>query len=199
MFVGDYGSTLGHENDFHDFLTSNEPGRYFVHSYCFHEGTRAESEYRLRRQMAEAERNGHRAIGTNWAPDAVGAGGGTDAFTAQPIRDFRIAVPASPHDVEVCVRDHQCEDGDRVRVSVNRSVLISGEIVNAWRCRTLSLREGRHDIELFAVNGTGYKGDCSYIDGNTGELRVTGQGSQIQSWRHRGGKGSSARIVVTVR
>ena len=168
-------------------------------AYWFHERTRAESEDRLRQQMAEAERNGHRAIGTNWAPDTVGAGGWTDAFATQPIRDFRIAVPASPHEVGVCVRDHQWEDGDRVRVSVNRSVLLSSETFNAWHCQTVSLRKGRHDIELFAVNGRGYKGGCSYIDGNTGELRVTGQDAQIQSWCHRGGKGSSARIVQTVR
>ena len=27
-------------------------------------------------------------------------------------------------------------------------------------------------VELTAINGTGYKGDCSYRDENTGEIRV---------------------------
>ena len=135
---------------------------------------------------------------TKWRPRAPGGQNPGEAVTAQPIRDFRISVPDSPYEVDVCVRDHQCEDGDRVRVSVNGGVLLSGEIFNTWQCRTVSLREGRHEIELYAVNGTGYKGDCSYADGNTGELRVTGQDSQTQSWRHRGGRGSSAGILVTV-
>ena len=85
------------------------------------------------------------------------------------------------------------------RVSVNGSAPLGGEIFNEWNCRSISLREGRHDMELYAVNGTGYKGNCSHIDGNTGELRVTGEDSQTQSWRHRGGKGSKANIEVTVR
>ena len=97
------------------------------------------------------------------------------------------------------MRDHECEDGDQVRVSVNGSAPLGGEIFNEWNCRSISLREGRHDMELYAVNGTGYKGNCSHIDGNTGELRVTGEDSQTQSWRHRGGKGSKANIEVTVR
>ena len=199
VFVGDYGSTQGHENDFHDFLKANEPERYFVHSHCFFEETHRESESRLRQRREEDARKGYRVMRTDWAPDASGGGSRGSAFTPQPIRDFRISVPGSPYEVEVCVRDHQCEDGDRVRVSVNGSVLLSGAIFNAWQCRTMPLEEGRHQIELYAVNGTGYKGDCSYADGNTGELRVSGQDSETQSWRHRGGKGSSARIVVTVR
>ena len=123
-----------------------------------------------------------------------------ESFARRPLADFRIAIPASPYDVEVCIRDHECEDGDRVRVSVNGIELMSEEIVNAWMCRTVPLGEGRHDIELFAVNGTGFKGeDCSHADANTGEIRVTGEDTQTQSWRHRGGAGSSAGIEVTVR
>ena len=40
-------------------------------------------------------------------------------------------IPSScSREVEVCVRDNECEDGDQVRVSVNSSVVFSGEIVN---------------------------------------------------------------------
>ena len=131
-------------------------------------------------------------------PEARGGAGVGDSFADQPIRDFQISVPGSPHEVQICVRDHACEDGDRVRVSVVGRQLLDEEISNEWSCRATPLREGRHDIKLYAVNGTGYKGDCSYADGNTGELRVTASGSQTHSWRHRGGAGSSANIVVSV-
>ena len=199
VFEGDYGYTLGHENEFYDFLSGNDPEGFFRHSYCFYESTRPEAQARLGRDIEDAGRKGYRVVRTNWAPSGPDGARVDSSFAEQAIRDYRISVPRSPYPVQVCVRDHQCEDGDRVRVSVNGSVLLRGEIFNAWDCRSASLREGRSDIELYAVNGTGYKGDCSYADGNTGELRVTGGDSQTQTWRHRGGKGSRANIVVTVR
>ena len=57
---------------------------------------------------------------------------------------------------------------------------------------------GRNEIELYAINGTGRKGNCSYADENTGELRVEGENAESQLWRHRGGAGSSAAIIVDV-
>ena len=116
------------------------------------------------------------------------------------LADFPIRIEGDSGTVEICVRDHECEDGDRVRVSINGIELLDEEIVNAWSCRTVTLRDGRHDIALFAVNGTGFKGeDCSHADANTGEIRVTGDDSQTQTWRHRGGAGSSAHLEVVVR
>ena len=119
----------------------------------------------------------------------------------RPIRDFPITVSSScPTEVAVCVRDHECEDGDQVRVSVNNSVIFSGEIFNQWQCRTVPVRVGTNSVEMFAINGTGRKGPCSYADINTGEIRVSGSGGnvQTQSWRHRGGAGSRANLVVSV-
>ena len=196
VFEGDYSYTLGYRNDFHDFLKANQPDHFYRHSYCFYEETRADAEAEMRDSQRTQERKGYRVVGTSWKPD--GATGQNNAFTSQPIRDFRLFVPSSPYDAQVCVRDHECEDGDRVRVSVNGNTVLGGEISNSWMCRSVALRAGQHEIELFAVNGTGYKGDCSYLDGNSGELRVSGEDSQTQSWRHRGGKGSKATIVVTV-
>ena len=196
VFEGDYGYTLGYENDFRDFLKANQPDLYYRHSYCFFEEAQADAEAELLRRQRAQERKGYRAVGTNWNPNS--GGNRTDRFASRPIRDFQVSVPRTPYEVQVCVRDHQCEDGDRVRVSVDGKYLLAVEIFNEWSCRSVSLGEGPHDIELYAVNGTGYKGDCSYADGNTGELRVTGEDSQTQSWRHRGGKGSSANILVTV-
>ena len=146
----------------------------------------------LKSEIRSLEESDANVVMTGWMP-------ATDDFTASPLRDFRITVPRTDRSVNVCVRDHECEDGDEVRVSVNGSVVLREEIVNEWACRSVSVTEGRNSIELFAINGTGRKGNCSYADANTGEIRVEGQNIETQSWRHRGGAGSSAEIIVTVR
>ena len=51
-------------------------------------------------------------------------------------------------------------------------------------------------VELTALNGTGYKGDCNFKDANTGEICVTGENVETQVWRHRGTAGSMAGIIV---
>ena len=202
VFRGDYGWTVGYENDFLGHIESQgvDIGANSG-SFCFFEPTRSAAEDARSRDMDEYRSGGYTVVRTGWAPDgSLGAAAGSESFTTQPLRDFRVSIPTSPYDVEVCVRDRECEDGDRVRVSVNGIELMADEIVNAWMCRSVTLREGRHDIELFAVNGTGYKGeDCNHADANTGEIRVTGEDSQTQSWRHRGGAGSSSGIEVVVR
>ena len=120
---------------------------------------------------------------------------------ARTIGDFPISVSSScPTEISVCVRDHQCEDGDAVRVTVNNNVIFSGEIFNRWSCRTVPVREGRNSIEMYAINGTGFQGNCSYADANTGEIRITGRGGTVrtQQWRHRGGAGSRANLEINI-
>jgi len=121
-----------------------------------------------------------------------------DDEDADPLQDFHITVPSSAPNVRVCVRDHECEDGDIIRVSVNGKGVFNGELYNRWDCRDVRVRSGRNSITLYAVNGTGYKGSCSHADVNTGQIRVTGKNSETQSWQHRGGAGSKANIVVDV-
>ena len=61
--------------------------------------------------------------------------------------------------LEICVRDHECEDGDEISVDVEGRTVFSGEIVNDWDCQTIEVRGGeRYVVELTALNGTGYKG-----------------------------------------
>ena len=115
----------------------------------------------------------------------------------QGIRDFPMKIKGATGSIKVCVRDHECEDGDKISVDFEGRTIFSGEIDNDWVCETLTVRGGEsYAVELTALNGTGYKGDCSYADGNTGEIRVTGENTETQVWRHRGGAGSKARIVV---
>ena len=129
-----------------------------------------------------------------------GTSPGTGSGTEQPLQDITVTIPSScSASVEVCVRDHACEDGDAVRVSVNGSVVFSGEIFNNWQCRNVPVRAGSNSIDFFAINGTGFKGNCSFADSNTGQLRVRGgSDTRTQSWSHRGGAGSSARLNVNV-
>ena len=127
-----------------------------------------------------------------------------------PIEDFDISVCSSQHEVRVCVRDYACEDGDRVRVSVNAREVFSGELFNQADCFNVPVNEGPNTIELFALNNTGAKcgNSCpaacepgnlaQFAEVNSGEITVTGGNTQSQRWQHAGGRGSRARINVTV-
>ena len=109
----------------------------------------------------------------------------------------QLKIKGATGSLEICVRDHICEDGDKISVDVEGRSIFSGEIVNDWDCQTIEVRGGEtYVVELTALNGTGYKGDCSYADANSGEIRVTGENTETQGWRHRGGAGSKARIIV---
>ena len=188
VFLADYSWTVGIKNDFHTYLddAGKDPSR--ADAWCFFEDTYPAAQRDFDRHM-RSDRRSYRVVSTRWAPDT---------FSPQPLRDFRITVSLSRREVRVCVRDHECEDGDKVRVSVNGGRVFSGEIDNDWDCDDVPVHRGRNRVELFAVNGSGRKGNCSYADENTGELRVEGKNVEMQSWRHRGGAGSSASIVVEV-
>lgn len=189
IFLGDYSFTTGVENDFYDYLKEEagvQPNRGAT--WCFKGNSLAEAEREYASHVRD-DKQVFRVVHTKWAPDD---------FTNRPLQDFTITVPAHRREVTVCVRDHECEDGDDVRVSVNGGNVFSGEIVNDWACSDVAVTEGRNAVELYAVNGSGRKGNCSYADANTGEIRVSGENVQTQSWRHRGGAGSSASIIVTV-
>lgn len=114
------------------------------------------------------------------------------------LADFPIFIEGETGTVDICVRDHECEDGDAIRVDVEGSNIFSGEIINDAACSTLDVEAGRdYEIELTALNGTGYKGMCSFADANTGEIQVRGLNVETQVWRHRKGAGSQARIIIT--
>ena len=113
------------------------------------------------------------------------------------LSDFPIQIEGESGTVQVCVRDHECEDGDAISVDVAGRNMFNGEITNEWACNEFDVESDRnYVIEMTALNGTGYKGACSYADANTGEIRVSGQNVETQMWRHREGAGSKARIVV---
>ena len=138
---------------------------------------------------------------TMWVADYdrghIYAYGGLGTTSEQAIQDFSMKIRGSTGTLKICVRDHECEDGDKISVDIDGRSIFSGEIDNDWDCYTLDVWAGEsYAVELTALNGTGYKGDCSYRDENTGEIRVTGENTETQVWRHRGGAGSKARIIV---
>jgi hypothetical protein len=108
--------------------------------------------------------------------------------------------------VDVCINDTQCEDGDILAVSVNGREVMREEIFNRPSCKRVPVNSGHNVISIYAVNGTGYKGNCSFTNRNTGQIAVhpvdaRGQreNPQSQSWSVPGGAGSSSSMVVTVR
>ena len=136
-----------------------------------------------------------------------------DDFDADPLDDVNVTIPSScSQQVELCVHDWACEDGDEVRVSVNNAQVLQTELFNAPRCVNVPVRAGVNSVHLLALNGTGFKcgnncdSDCepgpnsdywlrNTPDNNTGEVRINGTG---QRWRHRGGTGSTANLNVTI-
>ena len=78
------------------------------------------------------------------------------------------------------VRDHACEDGDRVAILIYNAQsrswfqIFRGEIFNHWQTRTYQVTAGYHYIvDVHALNGTGYKGNCSFANVNTGEVFIS--------------------------
>ena len=177
-----------YESEFRDFIKD----RYGAETWtmaCHPRGDYPTAARDREGSMEALERGALEVIATNW---------GSDKLASIPLQDFNIKVSSSNPQVRVCVRDHECEDGDRILVSVNGSQVFSGEIDNGWDCKDMRVTSGKNRVELYAINGTGNKGACSHADINTGEIRVEGKNSQVQSWRHRGGAGSKASIVVEV-
>ena len=68
---------------------------------------------------------------TIWVADYDGghiyAYGGLGATSDQAIQDFSIKISGSTGILKVCVRDHECEDGDRIRVDIDGRSIFSGE------------------------------------------------------------------------
>ena len=121
----------------------------------------------------------------------------------QQLRDWGTFAPLSDASgrryVVVCVRDTQCEDGDILRITLNGQGVAETEIFNAPRCFQVPVSSGTNYLGVLAVNGTGFKGQCSFSDRNTGEVTVQGRsGSPVaQTYNVPGGAGSYGQIDIT--
>ena len=115
------------------------------------------------------------------------------------IGNITVTVPdGCPLEVDVCVRDHQCEDGDIVRISINGDELYTKEIFNHWLCETAAVNVGANPIEAYSVNGTGRKGDCDFVNYNTGELEARASNVARTRWESAAGESSTAILYVNL-
>lgn len=129
------------------------------------------------------------------APRSGSSGQSTSGqpFVRQDLRDFTV----TDQNLQICVWDNECEDGDRVSVQVQGDAsdnrIRTFELRNAPACFRVRI-EDRVSVVLKALNGTGFKGQCSHENENTGVMSVSGGGGQ-SSWSLQGGTGTSGRIT----
>ena len=190
VFLGDYSSLSGEKNDFHDYVKEQIPDGSFIGPItCFFEDTPERTERKMESYIRSIESSSVplEVVRTGWTPEEEIA-----------LRDFNITVPASDQELEICVRDYSCIDGDAIRVTLDGSRIFDGELYGDWDCQKVGTSEGKHPLELYAINDTGGKGGCPN-QVNTGEIRITGKTSQSQSWRHGGRRGSSVNVIVEVK
>ena len=104
---------------------------------------------------------------------------------------------AGQRQVTVCVFDNECEDGDIIELQVNGGSVGSVELRNAQQCFALDVNSGLNYLGVRAVNGTGFKGNCSFADRNTGVVRVSGaSGESQQTYSVTGGQGSYGAMQI---
>lgn len=113
-------------------------------------------------------------------------------------QNFNITVPVDKRHITLCVRDFGCEDGDKVEVSVNSNVIFSGEIYSVAICKNeIKVNEGDNVIELYAINGTGGKGNCPN-NINTGEVTIHGKNVESQSWHQLAQEKETATLKIKI-
>ena len=199
VFIGDRrGSGISEINDFQDYVEEQLPDGFYIDvknpGICNAVDTAEEAErgieFDIRVTKDTFARNSltpPKVVRTGWS-----------AESEIPLQDFNITVPASDQELEICVRDYACIDGDEISVTLDGSRIFSGELYGNWDCQRVGTSAGRHLMELYAINDTGGKGGCPNMV-NTGEIRIEGKNSQTQSWRHGGRRGSSVNVIVEVK
>ena len=119
-------------------------------------------------------------------------------------QNFGFLTTRSDRTLNVCVRDYECEDGDRVSVDFGnaqqRTIVFSNqELFNAPACRAVAVpSSGIYSFSLYANNGTGFKGRCDFSDSNTGEVTISGATTATARWQLRGGAGTFSNGYVKV-
>lgn len=100
--------------------------------------------------------------------------------------------------VNVCMRDNECEDGDILDITLNGKAIVRSELFKEAKCFDVPVNAGVNFLGVYAVNGTGFKGQCSHEDRNTGVVTVYGaSGSgRTQTYSVRGGQGSYGSLMI---
>ena len=114
--------------------------------------------------------------------------------------EYDISIPEGcPLEVEICVWDSRCEDGDEVQVNLNGSELFSTELfVESKICHTGTVSVGRNSLVINPLNGTGFKGECDHANSNSGAAEVRGSNTASFSWIRPAGVLVSVRLNIAV-
>lgn len=119
--------------------------------------------------------------------------------TYQAGRTF--AVTSSDGTVAIEVWDDECEDGDIITLRVG-TLSRTVELTRVRQTVTTTLTPGRHALEILAVNGTGYKGNCDFTDANTHAIQVigdlSGRPSTYSTFAAVAGAGTRHTIDLTI-
>ena len=188
-------------------------GRYFLclGMYAFAEPTK----WRFRVYAGDREQeisyrfSAERAASSDCARDAENDGGTVGTSGGGNFGPFDIYADGAQGEqthIAIGIRDNQCEDGDIVSVFIgdgygDRAVFTNTEIFNHWQERMVSVRVGYYyQVRAVAVNGTGFKGNCSHRDANSGEMRVrSNHSSEISRWEAPGGSERAGIINIRPR
>ena len=114
--------------------------------------------------------------------------------------NFNINVPESEQEIRICVRDHSCEDGDRIRLLINGGEVYIGEIYNEPSCVIVPVHSEENSLQLYAINGTGGKGnDCSYEPINTGQIIIQGINWESAKWGLSPGSSNFSKVNIILK
>jgi hypothetical protein len=110
--------------------------------------------------------------------------------------------------LQICMRDNECADGDVIGILINGSMVLQRELFTAPYCQNYAFNVGSNSLGIRAMNGTGYKGACSFVNANTGEISVSALDAQgqvvpgsttTQKWWMEQGASTSGNVGVTIR
>ena len=114
--------------------------------------------------------------------------------------NFNINVPENEQEIRICVRDHSCEDGDRIRLLINGGEVYIGEIYNEPSCVIVPVHSEENSLQLYAINGTGGKGnDCSYEPINTGQIIIQGINWESAKWGLSPGSSNFSKVNIILK
>jgi len=117
------------------------------------------------------------------------------------LEDFLIRAddPVLGSEIFVDVWDHDCEDGDEIRVSLVGVGFEDFQLTKTKQTRRLGYVSPGRDavVEITALNGTGYLGSCNHANVNTGAIVVRDNDNSVRrNWQMEAQAGTRSRIVI---
>ena len=112
--------------------------------------------------------------------------------------NFVVDVPANNQTVDICVRDYGCVDGDKISLFINSQEVFEGELFWENTCVSSGVNAGDNTIIMYAINGTGGKGNCPN-NVNTGEISIGKLNWETRQWGLPPNTKKSATLQINVK